>query len=186
MSPRRCPATSRRLAAAFGERLAGIVLCVPTRLDPVSFGALPERLLMICGEGGLTAEVTARAEARLPGSRRVVLAGYDAPGWADVVADRTDEIVQAMSGFLGKLGADVPTSVPREGVHAGISYRIDGSGPGLDAAAVLPGAVAMGAGDRAPGAAIHGHHPGRSPSRRRRDAWRTAPARRPTRRCSGP
>ena len=65
---------------------------------------------MICGEGGLTAEVTARAEARLPGSRRVVLAGYDAPGWADVVADRTDEIVQAMSGFLGKLGADVPAN----------------------------------------------------------------------------
>ena len=56
---------------------------------------------MICGEGGLTAEVTARAEARLPGARRVVLAGYDAPGWADVVADRTDEIVRAMTGFLG-------------------------------------------------------------------------------------
>jgi ubiquinone/menaquinone biosynthesis C-methylase UbiE len=119
------------LASAFGERLAGIVLCVPTRLDPVAFGALPERLLMICGEGGLTAEVTARAEARLPGSRRVVLAGYDAPGWADVVADRTDEIVRAMSGFLGKFGADVPTSMSREGVHAGITYRIDGSGPAL-------------------------------------------------------
>jgi hypothetical protein len=43
------------LASAFGERLAGIVLCVPTRLDPVSFGALPERLLMISDEGGLTA-----------------------------------------------------------------------------------------------------------------------------------
>ena len=74
------PATSLPLAAAFGDRLAGIVLCVPTRLDPVSFGALPERLLMICGEGGLTAEVTARAEVRLPGSRRAVRAGYDAPG----------------------------------------------------------------------------------------------------------
>ena len=119
------------LASAFGERLSGIVLCVPTRLDPVAFGALPERLLMISGEGGLTAEVTARAEARLPGSRRAVLAGYDAPGWADVVADRTDEIVRAMSGFLGKRTADVPTSVPREGIHAGISYRIDGAGPAL-------------------------------------------------------
>ena len=53
------------LAADFGSRLAGIVLCVPTRLDPVSFGAMPERLLMICGDGGLTAEVTARAETIL-------------------------------------------------------------------------------------------------------------------------
>src|SRR5882757_9672369 len=119
------------LAAGFGGRLAGIVLCVPTRLDPVSFGAMPERLLMICGDGGLTAEVTARAEARLPGSRRVVLGGYDAPGWADVVADRGDEIVQAMSGFLGGLKADVPAGVPREGVHAGISYRLEGAGPAL-------------------------------------------------------
>lgn len=119
------------LAASFGARLGGIVLCVPTRLDPVSFGAMPERLLMISGDGGLTGDVTSRAEARLPGSRRTVLAGYDAPGWADVVADRTDEIVQEMSGFLATLEADVPASPAREGVHAGISYRIDGSGPAL-------------------------------------------------------
>ena len=119
------------LAAGFGSRLAGVVLCVPTRLDPVSFGAVPGRLLMICGDGGMTADVTARAEARLPGSRRIVLAGYDAPGWADVVADRTDEIVPAMSGFLGKFTADTPTSQAREGSHAGISYRIEGAGPAL-------------------------------------------------------
>jgi SAM-dependent methyltransferase len=125
------PGDIAQLATGFGERLAGIVLCVPTRLDPISFAAMPERLLMICGESGLTAEVTARAEARLPGARRIVLAGYDAPGWAEVVADRTDEIVQAMSGFLGGLKADVPASPSREGVHAGISYRIEGSGPAL-------------------------------------------------------
>lgn len=119
------------LAAAFGERLAGTVLCVATRLDPVAFAALADRLLMICGDGGLTAEVTARAEERLAGSRRIVLTGYNAPGWADVVADRTDEIVQAMSGFLAKLRADVPTGLSREGVHAGITYRIEGSGPAL-------------------------------------------------------
>src|SRR5215831_18112113 len=74
------------LATAFASRLAGIVLCVPTRLDPANFEATPNRLLMISGEGGLTADVTKRAEARLAGSRRRVLAGYDAPGWADVVA----------------------------------------------------------------------------------------------------
>src|SRR3954465_1941364 len=119
------------LAAGFGARLAGIVLCVPTRLDPISFEAMPERLLIICGESGLTAEVTARAEARLPGARRVVLAGYDAPGWADVVADRTDEIVHEMTGFLGRLQADAPASASREGTHAGISYHTVGSGPAL-------------------------------------------------------
>ena len=91
---------------------------------------MPERLLMICGEGGLTAEVTARAEARLPGSRRVVLAGYDAPGWADVVADRTDEIVRAMSGFLGKLRADVPAERVARGRACRHLLSHRGHGPG--------------------------------------------------------
>src|ERR1044072_4642738 len=125
------PGDIAQLAAGFGERLAGIVLCVPTRLDPFSVGARPALLLMISGESGLTAEVTVRAEARLVGARRIVLAGYDAPGWADVVADRPHEIVQAMSGFLGGLKADVPAKPSREGVHAGISYRIEGLGPAL-------------------------------------------------------
>lgn len=119
------------LAAGFAARLGGIVLCVPTRLDPTPFEVIADRLLMICGEHGLTAEVTARAQARLAGARRIVLAGYDAPGWADVVADRTDEIVQEMTGFLTRLKADAPSSPSREGVHAGISYRIEGAGPAL-------------------------------------------------------
>ena len=125
------PGDIANLAAGFASRLGGIVLCVPTRLDPVSFEAMAGRLSMICGEHGLTADVTARAQARLAGARRVVLAGYDAPGWADVVADRTDEIVQEMTGFLGRLKADAPSGASREGVHAGISYRIEGSGPAL-------------------------------------------------------
>src|SRR4051812_47348081 len=96
------------LAVGFGARLGGIVLCAPTRLDPASFQAMPDRVLMICGDRGLTAEVTARAEARLAGSRRMTLADYDAPGWADVVADRTDDIAGEMVGFLASLKADVP------------------------------------------------------------------------------
>ena len=119
------------LATGFGSRLAGIVLCVPTRLDPANFSAVSGRVLMISGEGGLTADVTARAMARLAGARRVVLAGYDAPGWADVVADRTDEIAREMTDFLDTQKADVPAHASREGAHAGISYRIEGSGPAL-------------------------------------------------------
>src|SRR6266851_1541991 len=119
------------LAARFASRLGGVVLCVPSRLDPPRFEAAADRLLMICGERGLTADVTARAAARLRGATRVVLAGYDAPGWADVVADRTDEIAREMSGFLGRLNADAPASTSREGTHAGISYRVVGSGPAL-------------------------------------------------------
>ena len=119
------------LAAGFASRLGGVVLCVPSRLDPPPFETVADRLLMVCGERGLTADVTARAATRLRGATRLVLAGYDAPGWADVVADRTDEIARAMSDFLGRLEADAPASPSREGTHAGISYRVVGSGPAL-------------------------------------------------------
>ncbi len=119
------------LAAGFASRLGGVVLCVPSRLDPPPFETVADRLLMVCGESGLTADVTARAAARLRGATRIVLAGYNAPGWADVVADRTDEIVREMSGFFGRLNADVPAGPSREGIHAGISYRVVGSGPAL-------------------------------------------------------
>jgi hypothetical protein len=66
-----------------------IVLCVPTRLDPVSFTAMPDRPLMICGEGGLDGRCD-RARPRGSAVRGASLAGYDS-GWADVVADRTDD-----------------------------------------------------------------------------------------------
>src|SRR5262249_43825690 len=80
----------------------------------------------------LTADVTARAAQRLGGARRHVLEGYDAPGWADVVADRGEEIERAMVDHLGAVPADAPAAqAARQGVHAGITYRIEGTGPAL-------------------------------------------------------
>ncbi len=125
------------LAAEHPERLAGIVLCVPSRLDPAPFIDIADRVLMIAGERGPAAEGTARAALRLPEAERSILAGYDAPGsWADAVADRADEIVDSMMAFLAKVAASgrragTPRSGPREGAVAGISYRMQGSGPAL-------------------------------------------------------
>jgi SAM-dependent methyltransferase len=116
------------LAAAASDRIGSLVLCVPSRLDPALFAALPERVVMIAGAGGLTAQVTALAHERLPGSQRVVLDGYDAPGWADVVADRTADIVRVFDTLpdLAPVHLEAGT-----GVHAGITYRIEGAGPPL-------------------------------------------------------
>jgi len=119
------------LASRHDTRLAGVVLCVPTRLDPAQFQRVGDRVLMISGAGGLTADVTSRAAERLSGSTRHVLAGYDAPGWADVVADRTGEIADRMAGFLDSHAASVPTAPATEGMHAEITYRVEGSGPAL-------------------------------------------------------
>jgi len=121
------------LAAQHPARLAGIVLCVPSRLDPAPFTDIAERVLMISGERGPAAEATARAAVRLPAAECAVLAGYDAPGsWSDAVAERTQEIAERIIAFLGRRRADVPRAVaPGAGVHAGISYQVEGSGPAL-------------------------------------------------------
>ncbi len=125
------------VAVAHPERVGGIVLCVPSRLDPAPFVELADRLLMIAGEQGPAAESTARAAARLPAAERFVLRGYEAPGsWTDAVADRTTEIAERMIAFLGLLAANgraaqTPRPAQMEGSYAGISYHIEGSGPTL-------------------------------------------------------
>jgi SAM-dependent methyltransferase len=117
------------LARQQPERIAGLLLCVPSRLDPAPFTAVAARTVMIAGERGMTAQVTARAEPRLPGSRRVVLLDYDAPGWADVVADHTGTIVKALGDLTGE--ATIPNLAVGAGQHAGIAYQVHGQGPAL-------------------------------------------------------
>ena len=130
------PADVAGLARTQPQRIAGLVLCTPTRLDTAPFAAVAPRLLMIAGDKGLTVETTTRAAARLAGARRHVLAGYDAAGWSDVIADRTDDVVEAMVRHLGGLegspGASTPSSAPAaSGEHAGLTWRIEGRGPAL-------------------------------------------------------
>ena len=112
------------------SRVAGVVLCAPTRLDPAPFEKVAGRLLMLAGDRGLTTAVTENAAKRLAGSRVHILNGYEAVGWSDVAADRTAELATAMRAFLEGLttagvapGASVPRRPPRSGVHAGVSYR---------------------------------------------------------------
>ena len=127
------------LAAGLPERISGLVLCVPTRLDPRPFERVAPRLLMISGETGLSAETTRRAHERLPEAQRHVLQGYDASGWSDVVADRTAEVADTIIRFLAGALRQVPASsrapsaaLPAgSGTHAGLTYRIEGRGPAL-------------------------------------------------------
>lgn len=125
------PADLAGLATEHAERLGGIVLCAPVRLDPSPFAAVADRMLLISAEYGPTFDVCLRAAERLPGAQRYVLDSYEALGWSDVAADRGAEISATMTGFLGQLGADVPRPPASEGSHAGISYRIEGHGPAL-------------------------------------------------------
>jgi SAM-dependent methyltransferase len=125
------PADVAGLVTQHAERLGGIVLCTPVRLDPAPFATLAERVLMISGEYGPTFEVVLRAADRLPGVERYVLDSYEALGWSDVGADRSAEIAAAMTGFLLRYTAEKPCPPATEGSHAGISYKIEGQGPAL-------------------------------------------------------
>jgi ubiquinone/menaquinone biosynthesis C-methylase UbiE len=116
------------VAQAAPRRLGGVVLCVPARLDPAPFASVAARMVLIAGEMGQTATVTAAAQGRLPGASRHVLAGYDAPGWADVVADRTAEILDILFALPPLPGVRLPQGA---GSHAGITYTIQGEGPPL-------------------------------------------------------
>jgi SAM-dependent methyltransferase len=117
------------LARRTPERIAGLMLCVPSRLDPAPFAAVADRITMISGASGMSAEVTRRAEARLPGARRLVLTDYDAPGWADVAADRRAEIAAAARGLTGF--ASRPSIAAGSGICAGLTWRMVGQGPTL-------------------------------------------------------
>lgn len=119
------------LAAAHPDRVGGIVCVTPIRLDPAPFAAVADRMLLIAGEYGPTWETVSRAATRLPAAQRTMLEGYEAQGWADTAKDCTQELVAAMIGFLGTRAADVPQAAVAAGEHAGVSYRIEGSGPAL-------------------------------------------------------
>jgi ubiquinone/menaquinone biosynthesis C-methylase UbiE len=125
------PADIAGLAIGHPERLGGVVLCTPVRLDPAPFAALSNRLLVISGEYGPTFDVVLRAAGRLPGAERYVLDSYEAQGWSDVATDRAAELTGQMARFLARFPADPPRAPALEGIHAGITYRIEGSGPAL-------------------------------------------------------
>jgi SAM-dependent methyltransferase len=126
-------------ALAHSERIAALVLCVPTRLDPQPLEGVAARLLMISGEADLSAEAIHGALERLRGAQQAVLPGYAALSWSDVVADRTAEVTGSMIDFLesrrvvDRSAGRAPLSITElgAGTHAGLTYRIEGRGPAL-------------------------------------------------------
>jgi SAM-dependent methyltransferase len=125
------------LVVRFPQRIGGLVLVVPTRLDARPFARLASRLLVISAELGLSAEAARHARELVAEAQRHVLEGYDASGWSDVAADRTAEVAGAIIRFLAGSSLDdvrlVPGSVlpAVSGTHAGLTYRVEGNGPAL-------------------------------------------------------
>lgn len=119
-------------ASQHAVRIAGLAFVVPVRLDPAPFGAMSARTLILTGDSGVSVEPSRRGAERLAGASLLQLKGYATTGWSDIARERAAEVVAAVRAGFGKHTASNPRSgAPREGVHAGITFRIDGSGPAL-------------------------------------------------------
>ena len=122
------------LAWALPDRIKGLALCVPMRLDARPFERVARRLLMISGDAGISDQMTLSAQGHLPAAQRHILQGYNAEGWSDVIADRTAEVAGTIVRFLTYATEPETNRVPlaaRSGTHAGLTYRIEGQGPAL-------------------------------------------------------
>ena len=139
----RGPADWSGLASTQPEVIASLTLVCPNSLSPNTLRALSPRLLVFTGDRGATAEAVQRTVTSLPDATLVILRDYLSLNWADAVADRTGDIGSAMLDLLSRMDQlrrhrAVPLT-ESEGEWAGISYRIEGSGPPL---VLLPLALA--------------------------------------------
>ena len=124
------------LATRHPDCIASLTLICPRGMDPDALTALAPRLLVFAGDQGRPDALVRQAVTHLQEATLITLRDYVSPTqYADVVADRSADIGAAMTDFLARMdqvhGART-VALPRgEGEVAGISYRIDGSGPAL-------------------------------------------------------
>ena len=92
------------------------------------------KLLVVNGEIGANAERIQAAVNKIQGASLFTLSSYTFLGWSDAVADRTEEIGNAMLDILSRRNTASEQSLSptaSEGEIADISYRIRGAGPPL-------------------------------------------------------
>ncbi len=123
------PGSVAGLIQASPDRVAGLLFNEPIGFDPAAFQGVAERVVILSGDGGISAQVAASAHAFLPQSRRVILSNYAQPIWADHVRDHTETVVEVLASLPGN-AADTNLTAG-QGLIAGISYDIQGSGPAL-------------------------------------------------------
>lgn len=122
-------------AARHSERIASLTLLCPAALDPAALRPLSSRVLIVTGDQGPGARRVQSVLPDLPQAETAVLNGYAGLTWSDLAAERGDELLRSMEDFLSrhdaKPAATSPAATIPEGEIAGISYRLQGSGPPL-------------------------------------------------------
>jgi len=131
----RIPRDWQSLVTTHPEAVASLSLLCPRSVDPGTLAILDSRLLVIAGDQGDDAGAVGRGMENLPYATAVALENYSPGNETDLVADRAQEIGDAMVDFLGRANQEQmvqPVSLGEvDGQWGGILYRVQGSGPPL-------------------------------------------------------
>jgi SAM-dependent methyltransferase len=124
------------LATRHPDRIASLTLICPRGMDPSALVPLAPHLLVFAGDQGRPDALTRQVVANLQAATLITLRDYVSPTiYADVVADRSTDIGDAMIDFLARMdqvqGTRTVALPSGEGEVAGLSYHIEGSGPPL-------------------------------------------------------
>ena len=136
----RVPQDWQPLVKTHPEAVASLTLLCPRSVDPRALAILDSRLLVITGDQGDESGEVKRGIEQLPQATAVALNNYSPGNETDLVADRAQEIGDAMLDFLGRVNEGRANQEPRvkpvsptqgDGQWGEISYRVRGSGPPL-------------------------------------------------------
>ncbi len=121
------------LAASYPESITSLTLICPVGVDTSALGATATKLLVVNGDQGSSAESVRQEMTSLPDATVVNLKDTFNFPWADVIADRTDEVSNAVMDSLSRIDHenidDTPPLREGNGEFVGITYRISGCGP---------------------------------------------------------
>jgi SAM-dependent methyltransferase len=125
------------------DHVASLSLVCPTGIDTTALATVASRVLVFHGDQGPAAERVRSAVARVPGATLGILTNYPGLPFADIAAERGDEIGPALLDFLERMERQSPSAAHTlpagTGEIAGLSYHIMGTGPPL---VLLPLALA--------------------------------------------
>lgn len=121
------------LVTTYPDIVSSLTLVCPMGVNLDALRANTPRLLVVTGDQGRPAQETRQIVGDLPGATLSTLPNYFSPPWADVIADRTQDVGSALMGFLARIDQGPmgrAAALPQgEGEVAGICYSVRGVGP---------------------------------------------------------
>ena len=100
------------LVANHAEAVASLTLVCPVGATPDNLSPIASHLLVFAADQGPGSQALRNTVEGLPYARLAILKDYVSLLWADVVADRTDELKSAMLDFLHGIGRDSDVAQP--------------------------------------------------------------------------